>query len=137
MPRWTADLLVSGAVAFAALDAASALWDETARTLKVEPWDTNASGQTTTSGIGVALDAAAASASNTSIRVVVLGFAFANIGSGTSAVVGDNALGSTTKGLLVTTTPAATVVVGTSLGTFIGTEDGALDVAPVWIAKGG
>lgn len=129
-PQRTIDITVSGSVAVAAHDAVTFLWDETARTLKCEPWDTNASGQTTTGGAGVALDAGAA---GKSIRVVVGGFALVNIGSGNSAVKNDNVLGSTTKGVVTSTTPAATVVAGSILGWFVGDEDGTTDTAPMWV----
>ncbi len=128
-PQRVIEVTVSGSVAVAAHDAVALLWDETARTLKCEPWDTDAAGQTATTGVGVALNAGAA---GKSISVVIGGFALVNIGSG-SANKGDLALGTTTKGVVLTTTPAATVLSGTALGVFIGDEDGTSNTAPLWV----
>lgn len=134
MPQTVEYFQVSGSVDVADGDAVSALWDETNSTLKVEPWDTDASGQSAYSGFGVALDAGTA---GDWIRVVTYGFAMVNIGSGNSATAYQSVLGSTTKGVVTSTSNAATVVVGSSIGKFLGNEDGTSDKAPMWVCLAG
>lgn len=121
---------VSGAVDVAAHDAVSALWDETARTLKVEPWDVGAGAMTAKTGFGVALDAGTA---DDFVRVVLFGFAMVNIGSGT-ATVGYAAKGTGTKGEVVEDAADGSDIAGEILGYFLGNEDGTLGVAPLWVS---
>jgi hypothetical protein len=120
---------VVGSVAVAAHDAVSALWDETTRTLKVEPWDVGAGAMTAKTGFGVALDAGAA---GTKIRVVIAGFAFVNVGTGT-ATIGYAVKGTGTKGEVVEDTGDASDIAGEILGSFLGNEDGTRNVAPMWV----
>lgn len=126
-----ADFQVVGSVDVAAHDAVSLVWDETARTVKCEPWDTDASGQGNTRGHGVALDAGTA---GDFVRVVLFGFALVNIGSGNSCAEGEYAIGSTTKGVVTSRAigAAGTNTSGT-LGVFLGDEDGTSDTGPLWV----
>lgn len=122
----------TGAVAIAANDAVALVWDGSAKTIKVEALDTDASGQSASIGVGVALDAAAAS-SGKSVRVVVFGYAKVNVASGTAAE-GSLAIGSTTKGIAGVVAADATTVVGTAIGVYLGAKD-ADNKAPVWVGK--
>lgn len=131
-PQDVIEVTVGNSVAVAAHDAVALLWSETNRTLMCEPLDTDASAQSANGAFGVSLDAGAV---GDSVRVVIRGFAFVNIGAGNSATKGQLALGSTTKGVVTSTAPAATVVVGTAVGTFIGDEDGTSDTAPLWVGQ--
>lgn len=105
------------------------VWDDTEKTMKAEAWDTDASGQNARGGRGVADEAITTTKVG---RVVVFGFARVNVASGTAAE-GSLATGSTTAGVATVTSPDATTVVGTVLGTFLGAKDGN-NRAPVWVS---
>lgn len=126
------DYSVVGAVAVAIGDAISLVWDETGRTLKAEPWDTDGSGQSALAlAVGVSLDAGIA---GDVIRCVMFGFARVNIGAGTATKY-DLAIGSTTKGQVTSRAAgAAGTLLATYVGTFLGDEDAATNLAPVWVS---
>lgn len=128
-PQTTIDVTVSGSVAVAKHDAVALLWDATNRILTVEPWDTDASGQTVSTGVGVAMDAGAA---GKSIRVCVGGFAFVNT-TGSTPAKGQVAIGSTTKGVCGAATASASTVLGTALGIYLGAPDGSTNTTAVWV----
>lgn len=111
-------------------DGVGLIWDETARTLLATAWDTNASGESASSGIGVALESGVA---GDIIRVVKGGFALANIGSDTPAF-GESIVGTTTAGVLAAVASDATTVAGTVIGFCLGDEDAATNKVPIWVA---
>lgn len=108
-------------------DGVGTVWDETERTLKVTPADSDTSAYY---GIGVALDTVAA---GEIVRVVVYGFALANIGSDTPAAYENIILGST-AGTLVSQAAAETTVAGSILGFALGDEDGSTNLVPMWVS---
>lgn len=128
---WIESFALSGSVVAAAGDTVTLVYDATAKTLKVEPWDTNASGQTDSIGVGVAIDPI--TTNGKAGRVVLAGFAEVNVASGTAAE-GSLATGSTTKGVAVVTAADATTVVGTTLGVFLGVKN-ASNRAPIWVGR--
>lgn len=123
------EFLRSGSVAIVAGDAVALVHDASTGTLLVEPWDTNASGQTNSIGVGVALDAITDTHSG---RVVLFGYAEVNVAGGTAAE-GSLATGSTTKGVVTVTASTSAVDVGTALGHFLGAKN-ASNLAPIWVS---
>jgi hypothetical protein len=127
--QWVESFKNTGAAAIAAGDAVALKYTATGTLLEIEGWDTDASGQNANTGVGVALDPIAVNATG---RVVVFGYARVQVAGGTAAK-GNQALGSTTSGVVTPTAADATTIVGQSLGVFLGVKD-ASNLAPIWVS---
>jgi hypothetical protein len=119
----------ANSAAIAKGDAVALVWDATNSVMKVEGWDTDASGQSILGGKGVAIDPITTTKSG---RVVLEGFALVQVGAGTAAE-GAIATGGTTAGEVVVTTADAADFIGSALGTFLGVKDAA-NLAPIWVS---
>lgn len=105
------------------------VYDATAKTMKVELWDTDAATQSVHGGRGVAVQPITADKAG---RVVLFGYAEVNVGAGVAA---ENLLanGTTTAGVAgVDAATDATDIAETFLGVYLGVKNAA-NLAPIWV----